>query len=162
MITKQRIDELFTYRDGMFFHKAIRRGVPVAGVEAGTWSNTDGYKYINIDNKRYPTHRIVFFYHNEYFPQEVDHIDGNRTNNIPSNLRAANHTENMYNCTKHSSNTTGIKGVYWNDNSNSYHARIRIGNGKRISIGYFKDIKDAEIAINNARKQFHGEFARAA
>ena len=34
MITKQRIDELFTYKDGMFFHKAVRRGVPVAEVEA--------------------------------------------------------------------------------------------------------------------------------
>ena len=45
-----------------------------------------GYRMVRFDGQKEHCHRIVFFLANGYLPEFVDHIDGCRENNSPSNL----------------------------------------------------------------------------
>lgn len=56
-------------------------------------------------------------------------------------------------------NTSGFRGVYWSKVANKWHAQIE-GGGKRMSLGYYRDIEEAARAYDAAAKQFHGEAAR--
>ena len=59
----------------------------------------DGYSLIQINRVKYLFHRLVFLYMTGEFPEEeVDHIDGEPSNNSWVNLRAASHSENLHNC----------------------------------------------------------------
>ncbi len=89
---------------------------------------------------------------------ETDHIDNNSLNNQRHNLRVCTSVQNMMNRGPTSVNTTGYKGVAWKKREKMYWASIR-GNGKRISLGYFKEKIPAALAYNEAAKKYHGEFA---
>lgn len=72
----------------------------LAGSEAGTLTS-QGYIRVSVTpfgNLR--AHRIVWAMENQTLPKpgmEVDHIDGVRNNNHPSNLRLVSHQENQQN-----------------------------------------------------------------
>ena len=89
---------------------------------------------------------------------EVDHIDHNTLNNTKKNLRSCAHTKNVQNKRIYKNNTRGFKGVHWNERSKKWVSRIQC-NGKRIALGYFKNINDAARAYNAAALKYHGEFA---
>ena len=89
----------------------------------------------------------------------VDHIDGDKTNNRIENLRLANASQNQYNrkiCLK---NTSGVKGVHWRNDSKKWTARFE-SMGKKINLGCFKTLEEAEAAVIAARNNLHGDFAR--
>jgi hypothetical protein len=53
-------------------------------------TNSNGYKYGPIFKKNYKAHRVVWLLVTGHWPQlEIDHIDGNRSNNRFENLRPA-------------------------------------------------------------------------
>ena len=64
--------------------------------------------------------------------EEVDHIDGNKDNDHPSNLRAVTRRVNSCNRKKRSDNTSGITGIRWSEYHGHYVIR-RTVNGKRLS-----------------------------
>ena len=72
----------------------------------------------------------------------VDHIDNNRHNNKLANLRFATLQQNSQNRPISSNNTSGTKGVRWNQNINKWTAQIKI-NGKTINLGSFINKDDA-------------------
>lgn len=120
--------------------------------------SSTGYIYIRINNKFYLAHRLAWLYIHGSEPLElIDHINRIRNDNRIVNLREATKAENGYNRKIGINNTSGIKGIIWYVRYNKWLARISI-NGIRKCIGYFKNIDDAEIAIINARKKYHGEF----
>lgn len=57
----------------------------------------DGYLICQYKNKQLLVHRVIFFLEYGYLPINVDHIDHNRQNNHPSNLRAATPSQNSAN-----------------------------------------------------------------
>jgi hypothetical protein len=63
-----------------------------AGEEAGS-ANRKGYLLVCVGNVRHMCHRIIFKMTYGFEPAMVDHIDMNKANNRPSNLRAANAEE---------------------------------------------------------------------
>jgi hypothetical protein len=100
-------------------------------------------------------HRLVI----EAFPlnpqnkSQVDHIDNNRSNNHITNIRWATGKENNQNKSLSSKNTSGVKGVYWNKNTNKWKAQIEI-NGKRINLGSFMNKDDAiNIRVQRAKAE---------
>lgn len=90
--------------------------------------------------------------------KEIDHKDRNRLNCKKENLRLATSSENKTNEDMRRNNTSGYKGVSFHKASNNWRADIMI-KGKRVSLGYFKDINEAALAYNKAAKQYFGEFA---
>jgi hypothetical protein len=67
-----------------------------AGGRAGTL-NTLGYVAIKVDGTVYLAHRLAWFYMTGNWPQEIDHIDRNKSNCRWANLRSVTHAENMQN-----------------------------------------------------------------
>lgn len=64
--------------------------------------SSSGYKFVRIGKKSYPLHRVVastFIPNPENKPQ-VNHIDGNKTNNAVSNLEWVTNQENVQHAVK--------------------------------------------------------------
>lgn len=64
--------------------------------------SSSGYKFVRIGQKSYPLHRVVastFIPNPENKPQ-VNHIDGNKTNNAVSNLEWVTNQENVQHAVK--------------------------------------------------------------
>lgn len=150
-ITKEYLQSIFTYKDGELYWKKTQ-------YLAGT---IDKYGYIQIKlmNKLYKAHRLIFAYHNDFMPKEIDHIDGNRSNNNIENLRAATRSQNQFNSKLRKDSSSGIKGVIWDKSKQKWGVKIKV-NGVRHSFGQFYDIDYAKFIADAMRYKFHGEFAR--
>lgn len=76
---------------------------------------TDGgpYRYFKLDKKSYLAHRVIWKLIHGYWPENIDHINGNGVDNRLVNLREVTMAENMKNKKAYKSNTSGVSGVYW-------------------------------------------------
>ena len=121
----------------------------------------DGYYKINLSKngtiKNKKIHKLVAnaFIENPENKSCVDHIDNNRLNNNISNLRYATNKENQQNSKLSSKNTSGIKGVTYENNK--WRARINI-DGIKIHLGYFENIEDAKQARLIKAQQVFGVY----
>ena len=104
------------------------------------------------------SHRMVYYLANGCLPNEIDHIDGDPTNNHPSNLREATHKQNMRNVRSHKNSSSKYLGVCWHKNANKWVAGIKL-NGKRLNLGSFMEEKEAASMYNLAAIEYFGEFA---
>lgn len=86
----------------------------------------------------------------------VDHIDGNRANNLVTNLRMCTTLDNHKNKRLLSNNKTGIHGVYWDNTNNCWSVQIK-DFGKTKRIGRFKNFFDACAARKSeeVKRNFH-------
>lgn len=129
-----------------------------AGREAFTSTGTHGYRNGSIFATWHLAHRIIWAMTNGRWPEEdIDHIDGNRTNNAISNLRSVSRHENTKNLSRRLSNTSGVPGVTWNKRAKKWRASIKVA-GKFIYLGYFDDLETA-AEIRKAAETRHGFHA---
>lgn len=119
---------------GKFSRSKYRRSV-------GT-INSEGYLRIGINGSTFLAHRIAWFYIYGVQPDEIDHINGDRTDNRIANLRAVTREENMKNQRIYKNNKSGHIGVYWDKNAAKWRACIRL-NKKLHNLGYFDDVEIA-------------------
>ncbi len=103
--------------------------------------NAEGYLVVKYECKQYKQHRVIFFLHNGYMPELVDHKDQDKANNRPTNLRDATASINMHNCGATAKSRTGIKGVFPTPDG-YYKAQLKI-NGKVLC----KVCKTLELAV---------------
>jgi hypothetical protein len=158
MITQDNLKECLEYKEGkLFWIKQSSSNIRI-GMEAGT-TNERGYVQVKIFNKRYYAHRLVFFMFNGYFPQEVDHIDGNKNNNRIENLRASTKAQNQHNAKINKNNTSGVKGVTWDKQNKKWKSQCGYNN-KNHYLGHFIDKELAKQVVEQFRKQYHHEYAR--
>ena len=128
-----------------------------AGKRAGC-IEPGGYRVIHLDSRTCKEHRLVWLYiHGEPVPIQIDHIDGNRSNNRIDNLRPATPGQNQANKVVSSQSMLGIKGVQ--AYKGSFRAHIRL-NGKGMHLGTFPTIEEATAAYREAAIRLFGEFAR--
>jgi len=158
MITQDKLHTLFSYIDGVLIRKVCRSDHKKIGNFVGSLDK-HGYLQVTIDKKSYRVHRLIYLMHFGQLPEFLDHIDNNKLNNKIDNLRPATKIQNAHNQTLSKNNTSGIKGVYWEKERNKWRAQIRIKDSKVKFFGRFEDIELAKIAVMNARKEHHGEFA---
>ena len=113
-----------------------------------------GYYQLNIFGRPYLVHRLIFLYMNGELPEnDVDHINGDRTDNRWCNLREVTRMENLHNMGVRPNNTTGHVGISLRSDTGSYHAYIDYNN-KRIHLGNFADIDCAIEARKNAEMKY--------
>lgn len=128
------------------------------GEEAG--SDHQGYRKILLQGRPYLAHRLVWLYvHGEWPPDQIDHINMDRSDNRLANLRLASGADNCRNKKKRSDNKSGAKGVCWDKQSKRWVAQIRY-NGVTHRLGYFDTVEEGAAAYKKAAEAAYGEFAR--
>lgn len=159
-------DKLKLYLDynkdtGKFVWKVNNSNRIKIGDAAGHLSKYDGYIQIRMENKLYRAHHLAWLYCFGYLPIELDHINGIRIDNRIGNLREVTHAENGRNTKRHSTNTSGVTGVYYNKINKYWVAQIKI-NYKTIYLGSFKNKEDAILARKEAeiKYDFHSNHDR--
>ena len=126
-------------------------------ISSFTWHmNDSGYLVTYMDNKNQRMHRILVDVPEGY---QVDHKDGDTTNNCKENLRICLAKENRRNSRLNSNNSTGYKGVSYNKKRKVYEAYICV-NKKIKHLGYYKSAIEAAKAYDKAAVFYFGEYAR--
>jgi hypothetical protein len=88
----------------------------------------------------------------------IDHRNHSPLDNRLINLRPATHSQNSQNSRKRANTSSQFKGVSWNRTAKKWHSYIKV-DGKRMTLGYFKDEEQAGIQYNLAASEYFGEFA---
>jgi hypothetical protein len=134
-----------------------------AGTEAITADNGVGYKVGSIQNRHFLAHRIAWAIVHGEWPNVIDHINGNPSDNRLTNLRSVDWTENSCNSRVSSRNTSGHTGVVWSNASGKWAAQITV-RGSNKFIGVFSDKNDAVAARKAAERElgFHPNHGRVA
>jgi len=152
-----RLNEQFTYRKetGEFLRKRAW-GKHKVGDVAGY--NNKSYRSLSINSNDYLIHRLVYLVEHGYTPLEVDHINQIRNDNRIENLRGCdNYSQNQGNCSLRSDNTSGYRGVTWNEAAQKWKAQIMV-NGITNRLGLFTDILEAAAAYEAAAIKHFGKF----
>lgn len=131
------------------------------GDVAGCKERKHGYILIRLNATLFRAHRLACLMSGvDIKGLDVDHADGNPSNNKLSNLRPCTKSQNMGNMMPHKDNQySKWKGVSWSGANKNWYARI-YHNGKSRWLGSFGDEREAAEAYLLAALDLQGEFAR--
>lgn len=148
------VRQVFDYKGGLLVYrkKWSPRSMYKIGDTFGYVDNQEGYRYGKIQGKRYKHADLVWLYHEGRFPKrQLDHINRDRCDDRIENLREATPKQNARNRGLNANNTSGVKGVVFNQGK--WVARIGGINGEgRIFLGSFKTKEEAAAARLAAEK----------
>lgn len=118
-----------------------------------------GYYKFMVDGHSSPVHRAAWFYMTGEWPKnDIDHINGIRSDNRFCNLRQAERYQNLRNM-RSRGGTSKFKGVSFDPARGKWKAQIQIM-GKNKYIGRYASEEEAAIAYNECAAREFGEFAR--
>lgn len=118
----------------------------------------DGYRLIRIRNVLYRQHRLAWLLTYGRWPEgDIDHINGDRSDNRLCNLREATRSQNLMNTVRRK-NKTGFKGVSYHSLSGRYSAAVYV-NKKKVSLGYYRTAEEAYEAYCVAAEKHYKDFA---
>lgn len=159
-LSYQRAHELFTYDpvNGLLLWR-VSKGTAKAGKVAGKLER-DGYMRVQTDGKLYLVHRIAWLLQKGDWPEfEVDHVNGDPSDNRWLNLRHASHSENGKNLKKYDNNKSGFKGVCWHNRLKKWQVRINY-NGIQYHLGYHTELEHANAYYAGAAALVFGQWCR--
>tara|TARA_R110002096_G_scaffold163951_3_gene331550 strand:+ start:1055 stop:1537 length:483 start_codon:yes stop_codon:yes gene_type:complete len=156
MITQEKLQELFDYKDGSLYRKVTVSNNAKVGDKAGSIKDK-GYTYIRLEGKDYLLHRLIYLHQLGVLPEYIDHIDTNKSNNRINNLRSCTLSENKMNTPCQPNNKSGTRGVHFCNRSKTWIAKIKL-KGKSKYIMASKSKKDAIKARTAAEKYYFGDF----
>lgn len=123
------------------------------GKEAFTASNDDGYRVGNLLGLLFRAHRVAWaIAYGDWPALQIDHRNGDKSNNRLSNLREVTNQENQRNVRLTKNNSSGVCGVNWRKALGKWHARIGI-DGKIRHLGVFDNLADATAARRSAEQE---------
>jgi hypothetical protein len=132
-------NKIFMYCEstGLLTYK-IKRGKILPGTIAGTLA-LNGYVTVGVDKKKHYAHRIIWemLYGTIPAGTQIDHINGNRSDNRLCNLRLASNHENSKNQKRKSNNSSGFTGVSWDSQTQRWlrhHQSYRCQTGTTLLI----------------------------
>lgn len=146
-LTQEELKTQVSYnpRTGEFSRIARMRGsnVPMGPIE--NRPSEHGYIRIRIFKAKHMAHRLAWLYMYGHFPDEIDHVDRDRSNNAITNLRNVSPIQNRRNMSLRVGNATGVLGVSWSSPREKYISRITMNYGQ-IWLGQYSDFLDAVAA----------------
>lgn len=140
---------------GWFKWKTLRR----SGAKAGDWAgsiNQEGYRIIGRGGLR--EHHLVYLLTHGELPELLDHIDRNRLNNAPENLRVIDRRSNALNSKVRRNNKSGYRGVSQRADSMGWIVQIKSKYGNKLT-ARTRNIEDAATIYNFWAAEHHGEHA---
>jgi hypothetical protein len=106
---------------------------------------SNGYLACFYKGKLYRVHKLIWYIMTRHYPtyplEELDHIDGNKLNNIWSNLRLVNKSNNQRNRKK----VTKFRGVSSIKYEGGFRVQFRNLNSKKICISGFSTEEEAAL-----------------
>jgi hypothetical protein len=125
-----------------------RHGRKSAGEIAGSMNST-GYWQLKFKGRMYLAHRIVYFIEKGSWPVgDIDHINGDKTDNRFENLRDVTRGENKRSyVTKSPGKTSKFRGVYLPSGRTKWVSRIEFKGVNKV-IGYYDTEEEAALAYN--------------
>lgn len=132
------------YKDGKLYRY---------GKEAG-WLGNNGYRSLSVNDKKYLTHRVIWYLHYGTWPKTIDHINQDRLDNRIENLRECTQSVNVHNkdAPQPYNKTSGRRGVHRHSVNNKWIAQITC-RGKLRHLGSFDSLDEAEQAYLAAKKE---------
>lgn len=150
MLTQEQLLKSHYYNPetGLFYKRLTSGKLKLTG------TNSLGYLQCRINCKTYLVHRLAWLYMTGEWPEEyIDHVDGNRANNVWSNLRLATNSENQENLKQaHANNPTGLLGATCR--GSRFMARI-VTKSKLNYLGTFDTPEEAHQAYIEAKRKLH-------
>ena len=157
MVTAEQLSALSYCPETGVFTWNQRKGRARAGDIAGYLMKQPkrglNYIIIGVGGKTYLAHRLAWrITHGDWPEFDIDHIDGDGTNNRISNLRAVNNQDNSKNSKLYVTNKSGVAGVRLHDKSR-FRSSITV-DGKSTHLGLFDDFFDAVCARKSAENRY--------
>lgn len=140
---------------GVFTRKVAASHARVGDV-AGTVHKKRGYVEFWVLGELVKAHRVAVLWMTGAPPLgQVDHINGDRSDNRWSNLRVVDNKTNSENRTRaNKNNQTGLLGVKWHASKGKFESRIRC-DGKLKYLGIFETAQQAHDAYLSAKRSHH-------
>jgi len=122
-----------------------------SGKLTASWTR-NGYKVLPVLGKIHAAHRVVWAIHYGVWPHgQIDHINGDPSDNRIINLRDVSAGENARNKRVRSDSSSGVAGVERTPSKkNPWRAFISI-KGRRAHLGVFSSLAEAKMARDNAK-----------
>lgn len=150
--SQDRLRELLDYdaETGTFHWRVRMNSCSPAGGQAGR-KRPARYNQITINGTAHLAHRLAWVYVHGVQPKgQIDHIDGNRTNNALANLRDVDAATNQQN-RRRAQGKNPYPWVTWRPSENRWRSVFRVC-GRDVLVGHFHDPKVAyEAAISKRR-----------
>ncbi len=119
------------------------------------YKRSNGYVRIKLDGKLYYAHRLAWLWTYGHWPlAEIDHINGDPSDNRIANLREATRAENCQNITTPKHGTSGLIGAHFDSQRSRWFSQISVG-GKNNHLGYFNTAQEAHEAYKAAKRKLH-------
>lgn len=151
----ERLRELFDYDEssGLLYWRAKTNRRTVVGSVAGC-ADGRGYVKVGVDGCKLQAHRVVWAYCTGAWPErEIDHIDGDRSNNRIANLRDVSASVNRQNQrSPQKRNKVGLLGV--SRKRNRFRSAIEI-DGAHVALGSYATKEQAHAAYLEAKRKLH-------
>ena len=153
-LTQDYLRQMFIYdpETGILTNR-VTRGKARAGNPVGHFDRNRGYLAATVAKKVCLVHRLIWLYVHGYWPERIDHIDGDKLNNRLSNLRNCDAAENARNAKLSKNNTSGILGVRYCTERNKWVATIMV-NRKTVHLGRFNRKEEAIAARQAANRKY--------
>lgn len=165
-----RVDLSYEMLSALFEYTAdgiVMRKVAVGNNPAGSVASVKLCKskyaherrfFVHMNSGTYRASRIIWILHNKKSIPEgmvIDHINGNRLDDRPENLRCVTRKVNAQNITKpRKGSKSQLLGVSSDKREGMWRARI-FKAGKLICLGSFSDPQEAHEVYVKAKREFH-------
>lgn len=123
--------------------------------------NNSGYVRIGVGGGEVFAHRLAYKAmtgHEVPDGMDIDHINGDRTDNRWVNLRVVSRSQNNMNAKIRVDNKSGVKGVTFDKRRGKWAAEIR-ANNKKIFLGRFDTIEEAAEKRKLAESEMFGQYS---
>lgn len=137
----------------VYWKKSPATSIPEGSLAGG--KDSRGYMKVQLKGRQLYLHRIVFILMGEHLPKgsQVDHINGDKSDNRWSNLRIATARQNCANRKPPENKTSGVVGVCWDKRKRKWRAYCR-----HKHLGYFDCPVEAGDVYEKVSKEMYGEF----